>query len=147
MKIIRFVLLTEQMKAIKTKMLEDRYFVNKEGKEVTEEGELVEDDFEPFLDDSGKACSGTRRRARRRDSMKKQLKKLQKQKKIHQKNVEDLKRQRKFHNFVYISLDSLTGVVMNTVGIDATPFFVNRTREIKMSKICINCSTTATSSY
>jgi len=33
---------------------EDRYFVNKEGKEVTEEGELVEDDFEPFLDDSGK---------------------------------------------------------------------------------------------
>ena len=27
---------------------------NKEGKEVTEEGELVEDDFEPFLDDSGK---------------------------------------------------------------------------------------------
>jgi len=33
---------------------EDRYFVNKEGKEVTEEGELVEDDFVPFLDDSGK---------------------------------------------------------------------------------------------
>ena len=33
---------------------EDRYFVNKEGKEVTEEGELVEDDFSPFLDDSGK---------------------------------------------------------------------------------------------
>ena len=33
---------------------EDRYFVNKEGKEVTEERELVEDDFEPFLDDSGK---------------------------------------------------------------------------------------------
>ena len=33
---------------------EDRYFVNKEGKEVTEEGKLVEDDFEPLLDDSGK---------------------------------------------------------------------------------------------
>ena len=33
---------------------EDRYFVNKEGKEVTEEGELVEDEFVPFLDDSGK---------------------------------------------------------------------------------------------
>ena len=28
--------------------------------------------------------------------------------------LEDLKRQRKFHNFVYISLDSLTGVAMNT---------------------------------
>jgi hypothetical protein len=33
---------------------EDRYFVNKEGKEVNEDGELVEDDFVPFLDDSGK---------------------------------------------------------------------------------------------
>ena len=38
----------------KNQDVEDRYFVNKEGKEVTEEGELVEDDFEPFLDDSGK---------------------------------------------------------------------------------------------
>jgi len=38
----------------KNQDLEDRYFVNKEGKEVTEEGELVEDDFVPFLDDSGK---------------------------------------------------------------------------------------------
>ena len=37
----------------KNQDIEDRYFVNKEGKEVTEEGELVEDDFEPFLDASG----------------------------------------------------------------------------------------------
>ena len=33
---------------------EDRYFVNKQGKEVNEDGELIEDDFSPFLDDSGK---------------------------------------------------------------------------------------------
>jgi hypothetical protein len=33
---------------------EDRYFVNKQGQEVTEEGKLVNDDFVPFLDDSGK---------------------------------------------------------------------------------------------
>jgi hypothetical protein len=33
---------------------EDRYFVNKQGKEVTEEGELIDDDFVPFLDGSGK---------------------------------------------------------------------------------------------
>lgn len=38
----------------KNQDIEDRYFVNKEGKEVTEDGELVEDDFSPFLDDSGK---------------------------------------------------------------------------------------------
>ena len=38
----------------KNQDLEDRYFVNREGKEVTEDGDLVEDDFVPFLDDSGK---------------------------------------------------------------------------------------------
>ena len=39
-------------KGYKNQDVEDRYFVIKEGKEVTEDGELVEDDFSPFLDET-----------------------------------------------------------------------------------------------
>jgi hypothetical protein len=33
---------------------EDRYYVNRDGVEINEDGDLVVDDFAPFLDDSGK---------------------------------------------------------------------------------------------